>query len=148
LTQTIDALAQSLGREPTIEEIATAAKLKTQVVSHLLTLGREPLSLEGTIPGDFESICLGDTVKDESAEEAFEWIGASASLLDGLSGMERKVLSLRFGFDGEDPMTLKAIGEVIGRSSERIRQIESKALGKLRKRYLVMPGEIEQPGAS
>ncbi len=142
--QAISSLTMAMGREPTIEEIARAAKLKTQVLSNLLTLSQEPLSLEGAITGDSET-CLGDIVKDEKAGEAFKRIDASDfPLLEGLTETERKVLSLRFGLNGQEEMTLEAIGEVIGRTSERIRQIEAKALGKLRRRIslFVMPGEI------
>ena len=133
--QAISSLTMAMGREPTIEEIAKAAKLKTQVLSNLLTLNQEPLSLEGAITGDSET-CLGDIVKDEKAEEEFDRLDTSDSLLEGLTEKERKVISLRFGFDGEEPMTLEAIGQIVGVTRERIRQIESMALGKLRRRYL------------
>jgi len=130
-------LGQQLNREPTIEELAERVELSVEQVSEILQLSQEPVSLETPIGEDAQSE-LGDLIQDVSALAPAD-IVAQASMreqvdrvLSHLQDRERHVIELRFGlFDGR-PRTLEEIGGVLKLTRERIRQIERKALGRLR----------------
>jgi RNA polymerase sigma factor (sigma-70 family) len=113
--------------------------------THMIMNDADFAALKRQFPARFAAVV-------SKAEEAFNRIDTSDSLLEGLTEKERKVISLRFGFDGEEPMTLEAIGQIVGVTRERIRQVESRALGKLRRRYLkpcqVRSGNLGAPGDS
>ena len=130
-------LLQDLGREPAAEEIADEMDLPPSKVREILKISQEPVSLETPI-GEEEDSQLGDFIEDDNAVVPID--AASFSLLqeqlrdvlDELSDRERKVIELRFGLIDGHPHTLEEVGKVFGVTRERIRQIESKTLGKLR----------------
>ncbi len=129
-------LTQELGREPTVEELAASAELTEARVEQLLKLAQEPVSLEAPA-GEQEDSALGDLIEDEERNRphhaVFQKLGREdvRGLLDHLSWRERAVLELRYGFGGDDPLTLEQVGRKLGVTRERIRQIEVRALSKL-----------------
>ncbi len=130
-------LLQDHGREPTPEEIGAEMDLSPEKVREILKISQEPVSLETPI-GEEEDSQLGDFIEDQEAVVPAD--AASFSLLqqqlrrilDTLSDRERKVIELRFGLKDGHPRTLEEVGRVFGVTRERIRQIESKTLSKLR----------------
>ena len=130
-------IAQRIGREPTLEEIAEEMGMDKEKLEQLIESSREPVSLETPV-GDEEDSELGDFVPDEKAEnpaeEAARRLLAEAieEVLDQLSEREQKVLRMRFGIGMNTDHTLEEVGKQFGVTRERIRQIEAKALRKLR----------------
>jgi len=130
-------LLQELGREPTSEEIATQMEISPEKVREIIKVSQEPVSLETPI-GEEEDSHLGDFIEDHTALAPAE--AASHQLLkeqvedvlDSLTERERKVLQLRFGLDDGRSRTLEEVGKEFHVTRERIRQIEAKALRKLR----------------
>jgi RNA polymerase primary sigma factor len=130
-------LGQQLNREPTVEELAERVELSVERVSEILQMSQEPVSLETPIGEDAENE-LGDLIQDSNAPAPAD-VAAQSSMreqvdrvLSHLQDRERRVLELRFGlFDGR-PRTLEEIGGELNLTRERIRQIERKALGRLR----------------
>ena len=130
-------LIQDLGREPTSEELGAEMELTPEKVREILKVSQDPVSLETPI-GEEEESHLGDFIEDQTAPAPAE--AASHQLLkeqvedvlDSLSGRERRVLQLRFGLDDGRQRTLEEVGREFGVTRERIRQIEAKALRKLR----------------
>jgi RNA polymerase primary sigma factor len=130
-------LLQELGREPTVEEIAEAMSLTPEKVREVMKISQEPISLETPI-GEEEDSHLGDFIEDQEAIAPAE--AASVMLLkekmqdvlQNLTERERKVLVLRFGLEDGHQRTLEEVGQEFGVTRERIRQIEAKALRKLR----------------
>jgi len=130
-------LLQELGHEPTPEEIAKEMQMPVEKVRDILKIAQEPVSLETPI-GEEEDSHLGDFIPDEDASEPAE--AASFSLLreqlmdvlDTLTPREKKVLELRFGLADGRTRTLEEVGKEFKVTRERIRQIEAKALRKLR----------------
>ena len=130
-------LLQELGHDPSAEEIAQAMDLPPEKVREILKVAQEPVSLETPI-GEEEDSHLGDFIPDEEASAPSEV--ASLSLLreqlfdvmDTLTPREKKVLELRFGLTDGRTRTLEEVGREFGVTRERIRQIEAKALRKLR----------------
>jgi len=137
LIRTSRRLLQELGREPTAHEIGAEMQIPAEKVREIIKASQEPVSLEAPI-GEEEDSRLGDFVEDASALAPAE--AASHQLLreqmenvlDSLSGRERRVLQLRFGLDDGRSRTLEEVGKEFGVTRERIRQIEAKALRKLR----------------
>ncbi|MDI3280922.1 MAG: RNA polymerase sigma factor RpoD [Bacillota bacterium] len=130
-------LLQELGREPTPEEIAREMDMSVERVREVLKIAQEPVSLETPI-GEEEDSHLGDFIEDEDSPapaEAASFLLLREQLedvLDTLTPREEKVLRLRFGLDDGRSRTLEEVGQVFGVTRERIRQIEAKALRKLR----------------
>ncbi len=130
-------LLQSLGREPSAEEIAVEMEMSPERVREILKIAQEPVSLETPI-GEEEDSHLGDFIEDQEAPAPAE--AASFSLLkeqledvlETLTSREEKVLRLRFGLDDGRARTLEEVGQIFSVTRERIRQIEAKALRKLR----------------
>jgi RNA polymerase sigma factor (sigma-70 family) len=126
-----------LGRRPTIPELAADLELDEERVIEILRHAAEPLSLSEPLRADGDAE-LGDVVEDRSAVSPFE--AAAAALLSGevnkmliaLDEREREILRLRFGLDRGEPRTLDEVGEHFSLTRERIRQIEARAMSKLR----------------
>jgi len=130
-------LLQELGREPTSEEIAMEMDISPEKVREIVKASREPVSLETPV-GEEEDSHLGDFIEDQTALAPAE--AASRQLLkeqvedvlDTLTQRERRVLRLRFGLEDGRSRTLEEVGREFGVTRERVRQIEAKALRKLR----------------
>lgn len=130
-------LVQKLGREPSANEVADAAGMTVEKVREIMKLSQEPVSLEKPI-GDEEDSHLGDFIEDENSVSPPD-AAANAFLreqidevLETLTERERKVLRLRFGLDDGKARTLEEVGKEFHVTRERIRQIEAKAIRKLR----------------
>jgi RNA polymerase sigma factor (sigma-70 family) len=130
-------LELKLGRPATLAELAADAELPEDKVIEALRFASEPLSLSEPLREDGDAE-LGDLVEDRSAESPFE-VAATALLPDELSRLlspldqrEREILQLRFGLDRGEPRTLEEVGEHFNLTRERIRQIEARAMSKLR----------------
>ncbi len=130
-------LLQELGREPLPEEIGEKMEMSAERVREILKISQEPVSLETPI-GEEEDSQLGDFIEDSEAvvppdAASFSMLQEQLTrVLDSLSERERKVIELRFGLDDGHPRTLEEVGREFGVTRERIRQIESKTLCKLR----------------
>lgn len=130
-------LLQDLGREPSPEEIAEDMDLTPDKVREILKIAQEPVSLETPI-GEEDDSHLGDFIEDQDATSpsehaAYELLKEQLEdVLDTLTDREENVLRLRFGLDDGRTRTLEEVGKVFGVTRERIRQIEAKALRKLR----------------
>ena len=130
-------LLQELGREPTPEEIAEQMEMTPEKVREIIKISQEPVSLETPI-GEEEDSHLGDFIEDADAVvplDAASFILLQEQLeevLNSLSEREREVIKLRFGLVDGHPRTLEEVGKAFGVTRERIRQIESKTLAKLR----------------
>ncbi|HXH72395.1 MAG TPA: RNA polymerase sigma factor RpoD [Mariprofundaceae bacterium] len=130
-------IAQEIGREPTPEELAVHLEMPVDKVEQILEVAKEPVSLETPI-GDDEDSQLGDFVEDENAINPLD-VAVNAALaeateevLKNLTDREQKVLRMRFGIGMNTDHTLEEVGKQFGVTRERIRQIEAKALRKLR----------------
>lgn len=129
-------LLKKLGREATVEEIATEMKISLKKLSNIISaMQKDPISLETPIT---DNLTLSDYLEDENSEYPEKNIQKYflqkdvKKVLRELSNREQKILTDRFGINGENPKTLKQIGEETGFSKERIRQIENFALLKIR----------------
>jgi RNA polymerase primary sigma factor len=137
MNKAIRKLTQELEREPSIEEIASEMKVPADKIKFLFEANRDPLSLDNRV-NDEDDATVGDLVADHSAEVP----GANIikeenkqmvmNILGTLSEREKEVMVLRFGLEDDKPRTLEEIGQHFGVTRERIRQIETKALRKLR----------------
>jgi RNA polymerase primary sigma factor len=129
-------LAQKLNREPSLAELARETQQSEERVRELLELMETPVSLETPV-GDGESM-YGDLIEDVHALAPHEQTAEQArgrelaGALDELNPRMRRVLSLRFGLDGERPQTLEEVGGELGITRERVRQLETRALRELR----------------
>jgi RNA polymerase primary sigma factor len=130
-------LVQELGRDPTDDEIAEELGLTPDRVREIRKISREPVSLETPV-GDDDDASLGDFVEDTEATPPSDAASMAVlhtemeDMLDTLSPRERRVLQLRFGLADGHERTLEEVGKRFGVTRERIRQIEAKALRKLR----------------
>ncbi len=130
-------LVQQLGREPTAEEIAREMGIEEERVREIMKIAQEPVSLETPI-GEEEDSHLGDFIEDQEAPAPAEEASYTLlkeqleDVLSTLTEREQEVLRLRFGLDDGRPRTLEEVGQMFGVTRERIRQIEAKALRKLR----------------
>ena len=138
ISKVIDSYTEKEGREPTIEEIVGETGFRLDFVRNLFSMAIKTYSLETFIDED-SKLTLEDVLVNPSNEEPLSILEHTkrveevALWLDTLTADERKVIMLRFGLDGDDPQTLERIGKIFGVTRERIRQIEQKALNKLRK---------------
>ena len=137
LTRTSRMLLQELGRDPTPEEIAEAMGIEVAKVREIQKIAQDPVSLETPI-GEEEDSHLGDFIEDDKTQtpgDSVAFIMLKEQLLgvlDTLTPREEKVLRLRYGIDDGKPRTLEEVGKEFNVTRERIRQIEAKALRKLR----------------
>jgi len=137
LYRTSRRLMQELGREPTPEEIGDELELDAERVREIFKIAQEVTSLETPVGDDQESF-LGDFIPDESQLSPVDQASKQLlkdhldEVLSTLSDREARVLKLRFGLEGNKQMTLEEVGKVFGVTRERIRQIEAKALRKLK----------------
>src|SRR5712691_10964939 len=137
-------LVESLGREPTIDEIARSAEMTADKVREAFRVLPEPVSIHEPV-GD-EDAELGDFIQDTEAQGPFEAAALTLRqedlwrMLDSLTDREKKVLALRFGLITGEPRTLEEVGREFALTRERIRQIEAKALSKLR--HPSSPGKL------
>jgi RNA polymerase primary sigma factor len=130
-------LVQELGREPTPEEIAEEMTLPVERVRAILKIAQQPISLQSPI-GDSEDTNFGDFIEDKSADNPSEMTAYSLlkerlrDVLHTLTDREQEVLTLRFGLQDGYSRTLEEVGRKFNVTRERIRQIEAKALRKMR----------------
>ena len=134
---TIKVLTQELGREPTMEEIAERLETTVERVAEIQRISLDPISLESKV-GHEEDSKIGDLVVDETALSPHDVAMQNMlkeqlmSVLETLTPREQKVIRLRYGLDDAHPRTLEEVGREFSVTRERIRQIEAKALRKLR----------------
>jgi RNA polymerase primary sigma factor len=139
LRAAIPRLEQRLGRAPTPEEMAVEVGLPADRAREILAACRSTISLEAPVGEDGDT-SLGDFVADAAGDEPSEVAARDqlkeevTKLLSGLSLRERRILELRYGLANQGPLTLHEIGEAVGLTRERVRQIEGEALQKLRDR--------------
>ena len=130
-------MLQEMGREPTPEELAERMDMPEDKIRKVLKIAKEPISMETPI-GDDEDSHLGDFIEDTQSESPLDTAtvegltDATRSVLSGLTAREAKVLRMRFGIDMNTDHTLEEVGKQFDVTRERIRQIEAKALRKLR----------------
>ncbi len=130
-------MIQEMGREPTPEELAERMEMPEDKIRKVLKIAKEPISMETPI-GDDEDSHLGDFIEDQNASSPAESATveglreATQNMLSGLTSRESKVLRMRFGIDMNTDHTLEEVGKQFDVTRERIRQIEAKALRKLR----------------
>jgi len=138
LARTQRQLVQELGRAPSPEEIANEMELEIEKVNHILKISQETVSLEKPV-GDEDDSLLGDFIKDDESltpeeQSAYELLKTDVGIvLHLLTPREQKILKMRFGLDGNWAHTLEEVGKEFGVTRERIRQIEAKALMKLKR---------------
>ena len=130
-------LTQDLGRDPSEEELSDHMGLPVSKVKEIVKFSQETTSLD-TIVDDGNATRLADLIKDENIEEPFELVFSMTlqdnldRILSCLSEREIKIIQLRFGLDGEMPLTLEETGRILGITRERVRQIQERATFKLR----------------
>lgn len=137
LTRVTRTLIQKLGRDPTTSEIAAAMGVSEERVMEIQRIAMDPISLETTI-GDEEDSKISDFIEDETAQSPLEAAAQKLlreqllSVIETLTPREQKVIRMRYGLDNSHPRTLEEVGKEFNVTRERIRQIEAKALRKLR----------------
>jgi RNA polymerase primary sigma factor len=137
-------LAQVLGHDPSPEDIADEMRLAARYVRGILSLAQPTVSLQAPV-GDGENTCVSDLIEDTTCEDCFDGAALGllqeklARVLSTLNERERRVVELRFGLGGDCPLTLEEVGKEFRLSRERVRQIEMKALERMR-----CPGCIHQ----
>ena len=131
-------LTEKLGREPTDDEIAEEMKIPVSRITHLKSVSKKPSSLDSPINNE-EGSTLGDIVADEKSNSPVEnlqsksLIGDVDKVLSTLEPREADIIRLRFGLEGQDPQTLEEVGERIGITRERVRQLQEQAIRQLRR---------------
>ena len=137
LVRTSRQLVQELGREPSIEEIAEAMELPVAKVRKIKKIAQEPISIETPV-GEEDESHLGDFIEDEAQQSPSDAVinlnlrAQTAQVLKTLTPREEKVIRMRFGLEDGSEHTLEEVGQSFAVTRERIRQIEAKALRKLR----------------
>ncbi len=138
LIRTQRRLQQELGREPMVEELAAEMDMEVEKVNHIMKIKQDIVSLEAPVGEEADST-LGDFIPDEESRTPLEAATDQllkeqvGEMLDLLTPREQKILRMRFGLDDGRSHTLEEVGQEFGVTRERIRQIEAKALAKLRK---------------
>lgn len=130
-------LMQELGHEPTAEDVAKEVKMPLERVQAIMKMAQQPISLQNPV-GDSEDSSFGDFIEDKDAENPYDMTAFSllreklGNVLETLTPREREVLNLRFGLKDGYSRTLEEVGQLFNVTRERIRQIEAKALRKMR----------------
>ena len=130
-------LTQDLGRDPNENELSEYLGVPVSKIKEIVKLSQETTSLD-TIVDDGNLTCLADLIKDDARAEPFEMVFSMTlqetmgGILSQLSEREMKIIQLRFGLTGENPLTLEETGKYLGITRERVRQIQEKAIWKLR----------------
>ena len=153
LWRTQKRLMQDLGREATPEELGDAMEMSVERVRTVLKIAQQPISMQSPM-GDAEETHFGDLIEDKTAENPSEATsfnllrGHLSEVLNGLNERERRILELRYGLSDGCPCTLEEVGQQYNVTRERIRQIEAKALRKLRHptRRVKLEGFLETLG--
>lgn len=134
-----ESLVSDLGKDPSVREIADLLGIDENVVADIMEVFQPTVSLEHPLNDD--EFNLYEVVSDEKYQSPDAGIykrdlrSELEEAMNSLMENERKILRMRFGFDGDDPVTLKEVGAVFGISAETVRQIESRAMGKIRQKY-------------
>ena len=137
LTQCSRKLQQELGREPTVEELSKTMRMTPERINEIRQMCMEPVSLESPV-GEEDDSHLGDFIEDNTGAQPADAVSRAMlrqqlmEILDTLSEREAKVLRLRYGLDDGRPRTLEEVGKEFNVTRERVRQIEAKALRKIR----------------
>ncbi len=130
-------LTQELGRDPESDELSEYMDLTATRIAEIMRLSQETTSLDVTVDDD-NYTRLADLIEDESSEQPFDLVfhvtlqDTIREVLQSLSSREMKIIQLRFGLSGEGPFTLEETGKFLGITRERVRQIQEKAIAKLR----------------
>ena len=130
-------LVQELGYDPTPEEVAEELQVPVNRIEAIIKMAQQPISLQSPV-GESEDSCFGDFIEDKSADDPSDTTAYNLlkekflSVLNTLTDRERNVLSLRFGLSDGYSRTLEEVGKAFNVTRERIRQIEAKALRKMR----------------
>ncbi len=138
IRRTSSELAERLGRDPSDDELAAEMDLPVSRITLLKSVSRKPASLDSPL-GDDEGSTLGEVVPDEKAANPYErlqsksLVGDVNSVLAQLEPREADIIRLRFGLEGLEPLTLEEVGDKIGVTRERVRQLQEQALRQLRK---------------
>ena len=138
IRRTTQQLSEKLGREPSDEELAEEMKIPVSRITHLKSVSKKPASLDSPI-NDEDGTNLGDLVPDEKSTSPLEklqsksLVGDVDKVLSTLEPREADIIRLRFGLEGRDPKTLEEVGEQIGITRERVRQLQEQAIRQLRK---------------
>ncbi|MBN38567.1 MAG: RNA polymerase subunit sigma [Opitutae bacterium] len=138
IRRTSSELAERLGRDPSDDELAAEMNLPVSRITLLKSVSRKPASLDSPL-GDDEGSTLGEVVPDEKAANPYErlqsksLVGDVNSVLAQLEPREADIIRLRFGLEGLEPLTLEEVGDKIGVTRERVRQLQQQALRQLRK---------------
>ena len=137
LTRVKRQLLQDLGRDPTSAEIASAMEITEEKVAEIQKIAQDPISLENPV-GEEDDSKIADFIEDDTIKSPSEVAAQNLlreqliSVIDTLTPREQKVIRLRYGLDDSHPRTLEEVGKEFNVTRERIRQIEAKALRKLR----------------
>jgi RNA polymerase primary sigma factor len=135
-------LTQDLGRDPSPEELSEYLQMPAQRISEIMGLSQETTSLDTTVDDD-NNTRLSDLISDDSLIEPFELVFTATlqetmdEVLGELTEREMKIIKLRFGLTDRGPLTLEETGKLLGITRERVRQIQGKAIGKLRGHQLL-----------
>jgi RNA polymerase primary sigma factor len=130
-------LTQDLGREPTDKELADYMNMSEEKIKDIIQLSQETASLDTTVDDDHVTR-LSELIRDDSSVEPVELVFHSnlqdtlSHVLDQLNERERRIIQLRYGLSGEGPLTLEETGKMLGITRERVRQIQEKAIAKLK----------------
>ena len=133
------ALTETLGREPSDEELAIELGIPTSKVAHLKSVSVRPASLDAPMGGETDSSTFGEIVADDNAISPFENLRAKNlnfdlhSMVDSLEPREAEIIRLRFGLEGHDELTLEEVGKRFRVTRERVRQLQNIALSKMRR---------------
>mgnify|MGYP000548433282 CR=1 FL=1 len=140
-------LTEELGREPTDQELAEVLELPVNKVSHLKSVSVRPTSLNAPVGDEADGAEFGEIVGDENSPTPYENLHEKSLRLDlkemisNLDEREAEIIRLRFGLDGDTPLTLEEVGQQFGITRERVRQLQNIALSRMRK---VMAGKERQ----